>query len=251
MKTTQKFFSVVVLLSTVIYAPSRSSSAHLAEQDISPLPKPLATETFQLTEDMEVGLEIEAKAPGASWARKGAEASALLISVDGTYNQDLLLWAGDEFFKYRVMLGSLRQGKHTVSVALNPARSAAEARRAEVKALRPLQFATARGGNLAVEDRLALTHSPVLYARANTIDHFTDLPLLMYYEILHEGGDDLIVRYTAIFTNEDGGTQTAALMARWGLAFSWQNFTLRKSRDKTVHGLSCRRKSSTTCSSLG
>jgi len=38
----------------------------------------------------------------------------------------------------------------------------------------------------------------------------------MYYEILHEAGDDLIVRYTVIFTNEDGGTQTAALLARWG-----------------------------------
>ena len=40
----------------------------------------------------------------------------------------------------------------------------------------------------------------------------------MYYEILHEAGTDLTVRYTAIFTNEDGGTQTAALMARWGRA---------------------------------
>jgi len=29
-------------------------------------------------------------------------------------------------------------------------------------------------------------------------------------------GTDVIVRYTVIFTNEDGGTQTLALMARWG-----------------------------------
>jgi hypothetical protein len=40
----------------------------------------------------------------------------------------------------------------------------------------------------------------------------------MYYEILHDGANDLIVRYTAIFTNEDGGTETAALMSRWGRA---------------------------------
>src|SRR2546427_7565465 len=38
----------------------------------------------------------------------------------------------------------------------------------------------------------------------------------MYYEILRSGGTDLTVRYTVIFTNEDGGTQTVALMARWG-----------------------------------
>jgi hypothetical protein len=166
-------------------------------------------------EEMEVGLEIEARSPGASWAREGAEAAALLVSVDGVYNQDLLLWAGDELFPYRVMLGHLPGGKHTVSVALNTARSAAEARRAEVKSLRPLPLASARGGG-ADEDQMALAHSPFLYARANTIDHFTDLPLLIYYEILHEAGADLVVRYTVIFTNEDGGTQTAALLARWG-----------------------------------
>jgi hypothetical protein len=28
----------------------------------------------------------------------------------------------------------------------------------------------------------------------------------------------MLGRYTTIFTNEDGGTQTAALMARWGRA---------------------------------
>ena len=32
---------------------------------------------------MEVGLDIEARSPGASWARQGAEAAALLVSVDG------------------------------------------------------------------------------------------------------------------------------------------------------------------------
>jgi hypothetical protein len=61
---------------------------------------------------MEVGLEIEARSPHSAWIRRGAEASALLISVDGKYNQDLLLWAGDEFFNYRVMLGRFRLGSY-------------------------------------------------------------------------------------------------------------------------------------------
>ncbi|MCA1850274.1 MAG: hypothetical protein LC672_04300, partial [Acidobacteria bacterium] len=187
-------------------------------QTILEPPKTLASETFNLTEETEVGLEIEARSPGASWARKGAEAAALLISVDGAYNQDLLLWAGDESFPYRVMLGRFAKGEHKVSVALNGARSAAGALRAEVKSLRPLLLATARGTGSADGEQLALAHSPVLYARANTINRFTDLPLLMYYEILREAGTDLTVRYTVIFTNEDGGTPTAALMARWGRA---------------------------------
>src|SRR6266705_145855 len=102
-----------------------------AAQDPSRLPKSLASETFNLKEETEVGLEIEARSPGASWGREGAEAAALLVSVDGVYNQDLLLWAGDEVFSYRVILGRLTRGQHTVSVALNLARSSAGAQRAE------------------------------------------------------------------------------------------------------------------------
>ncbi len=217
MKTPLNFFSLLLLLLIFVDTSSSTTGTHFAaRQNISQLPKPLATEVFNLTENMEVGLEIEARSPGASWAREGAEAAALLVSVDGVYQQDLLLWAGDELFSYRVMLGRLNRGKHTVSVTFNKARSAAEAQRAEVKSLRPLPLASTRATNSADEDLLALAHSPFLYARANTIDHFTDLPLLMYYEILHEAGGILLVRYTAIFTNEDGGTQTAALLARWG-----------------------------------
>jgi hypothetical protein len=217
MKTKLDLFRLSLLFLTFVYlSNSLAEINQAAGQNASQLPKALATETLNLPEEMEVGLVIEARSPGASWAREGAEAAALLVSVDGVYNQDLLLWAGDELFNYRVMLGRLAKGKHTVSVSLNKARSAAKARSAEVKSLRPLPLAPPHETKVMEEDQLAFAHSPVLYARANSIDHFTDIPLLMYYEILREGGDDLIVRYTVIFTNEDGGTQTAALMARWG-----------------------------------
>src|SRR5919197_1329531 len=131
-------------------------------------PAPLAAESFDLAADAEVGLEIEARSPGASWARAGSEAAAVMILIDGAYNQDLLLCAG--------------------------------ARRAGVRALRPLVFGLAQAAGAAgEEERFALAHSPVLYARANTIDHFTDIPLLMYYEILHETAGEFTVRYTVIF----------------------------------------------------
>lgn len=253
MKTKLTVYRLSLLLLTVVYS---SIATHVgANQKLKPEPKSLATKVFNLPTDMEVGLEIVARSPGASWARQGAEAAALLVSVDGVQNQDLLLWAGEEEFDYRVMLGHLRKGSHRISVSLNPSRSAAGAQVAEVKSLWPLPLAPANLSAAAKEDQLALAHSPVLYARANTIDHFTDIPLLMYYEILPvspvrlesglvrpvgatptpaglpgrgprqltggrnqrgSDGQNYIVRYTAIFTNEDGGTQTLALMARWG-----------------------------------
>ena len=215
MNTKPRSFPYYLLLCTFVFpvVGARTTSARDVSHQSS-----LASETLNLASDMDVGLEIEARSPGAAWVRKGSEASAVSILVDGKENQDLLLWAGEELFAYRVMLGRLAKGKHTVSVSLNPARSAAGAHRAEVKALRPLLLAATGNAKDFKAEQFALAYSPVLYARANTIDRFTDIPLLMYYEILHEANGNLIVRYTAIFTNEDGGTQTAALMARWGRA---------------------------------
>lgn len=223
--------SLLVLL-TAVCATATARAQNPCAPAAPKTAAPLASVNVELKDDLEVALEIEARAPGASWERKGSEAAALVVTVDGAYSQDVLLWAGEEFYVYHVMLGRLPKGRHKVSVALNPARSAAGARRAEVKGLRantpssaaassdskdadftliPLSFA-APGRE---EQDFALAHAPVLYARPNTIDHFTDIPLLMYYEVLSEGADK-VYRYTVVFTNEDGGTQTAALFARWG-----------------------------------
>ena len=222
----------LLLLLTAACAPHFAARAQ--NPCSPPAPKtagPLAAETVRAGGGEEFVLEIEARSPGASWARKGSEAASLVVTIDGAYNQHVLLWAGDEFHRYRVTLGRLPQGAHKVSVALDPARSAAGARRAEVKSLRAMTpAAVAPSDSKEVdftaipltfsaysreEHDFAVAHSPVLYARPNTFDHFTDIPLLMYYEVLREGVDTLF-RYTVVFTNEDGGTQTAALFARWG-----------------------------------
>jgi hypothetical protein len=65
----------------------------------------------------------------------------------------------------------------------------------------------------------------------------------MYYEILRSGRTDVTVRYSAIFTNEDGGTQTLALMARWGRAtdIEWvYEFRVREGKiiEETFQGVS-------------
>ena len=205
-------------LAIVLTAVCAPSAVVLAQSPCAPAApttsEPLAVDTFELAADREIVLEIEARSPGASWARKGSEAAALVVLVDGAYNQDVLLWAGERFHTYYVLLGRLPKGTHKVSVALNPARSAAGARRAEVKKLNHF-IPYAYDAPNPEEHSFAVAHAPVLYARPNTIDHFTDIPVLMYYEILHEGVDT-VYRYTVVFTNEDGGTQTAALFARWG-----------------------------------
>jgi len=98
--------------------------------------------------------------------------------------QDILLFAGDQSFKYRIALGRLEQGQHKVIISLNRERSAPHAAGAEILGVKPV-FAGTDPLAPGADGEVALKYSPVLYARANTIDHFSDIPLLMYYEVEH------------------------------------------------------------------
>ena len=69
---------------------------------------------------------------------------------------------------------------------------------------------------LAAADPLLLRHAPLLQRRANAVGTESDLPLMMYAEKLRDQAGAPYLQYTVIFSNEDGGTSTRALMARWG-----------------------------------
>jgi len=149
----------------------------------------------------EVAVELELSSPGSSWAKAGREASLADVSVDGGVVQHVMVFDGERRHQYPLWLGSLAAGSHKVSVTKNATYSA------------PGSGLAVHGVRLLDVPRDVLSHAPVLYARKNTIGKFTDVPLIVYAERL-DGGKTL--QYTVIFTNEDGGTATRALMARWG-----------------------------------
>jgi hypothetical protein len=104
-------------------------------------------------------------------------------------------------------------GEHRLRIELNRAQSAPQCKGVNVT-----------DSKITLLDRGApdfrmIANAPILFARPNTIGKFSDVPLLMYCETLKAGSPErplTTLRYTVIFSNEDGGTQTAALMARWG-----------------------------------
>jgi hypothetical protein len=153
--------------------------------------------------------EITASAPGASWDHVGAEGSIATVWLDGEYNQDLILTRGEEPEKFRVFLGPVSAGAHTLRVARNERWSAAHAGLA-VNDVR----VTSR--DPSAPDYRALTHAPIMYARADTLGRFTDAPLLTWYERFPQPDGSEMIQYSIIYTNEDGVTPTDALMARWG-----------------------------------
>ncbi len=169
----------------------------------------LLEKRFTATAESEALLDLTASAPGTSWRETGAEAAVATIYVDGRYHQDVVLFAGAREFTYQLMLGRVARGDHSLRVEFNRKQSAPKATTIQI-----------REAKVTTIDRehpefQAIARAPILYARPNTIGKFSDIPLLIYYEMerarVHDG-----YTYTAIFSNEDGGTQTTALMARWG-----------------------------------
>ncbi len=169
--------------------------------------------------ESEIGLSVEASVKGASWEKKDSEAAVLTVFVDGKYNQDVILFAGENLFEYQMFLGKHDGNEHKITIVLNKERSAPNAQNVRIKSADATIFENlieTKPADRSIPAYVAMLNAPVIYLRPNTIDKFSDIPLLTYYEIFDEPENVKKIRYTTIFTNEDGGTQSAALLARWG-----------------------------------
>jgi hypothetical protein len=169
----------------------------------------LLEKKFSATAESEVLLDLTASAPGTSWRERGAEAAVVTIYVDGQYHQDVILFAGARDFTYQLMLGRVGPGEHSLRVEFNRKESAAKATSAKIGEAKIVTI------DRKHPEFQAIAHAPIYYGRPDTIGKFSDTPLLAYYESERAGAYDRLT-YTVIFSNEDGGTQTTALMARWG-----------------------------------
>ncbi len=133
--------------------------------------------------------------------------SALGVWVDGRYDHELLLFPGSGRDRYDTLVGPLTPGRHAVEFRPSEFWTPATCLRIDAPAVSVVEAADPR--------HQLLRHAPVLELRADTVGESTDLPLFEYAEHLEDGGARRL-RYSVVFSNEDGGTQTRALLARWG-----------------------------------
>jgi hypothetical protein len=164
----------------------------------------LREESFSLAAAAEVVATLRGSCAGCDWGRPGREAAALELRVDGRYSQHLLLVRGEPASEYRVALGRLAAGAHRLRVAFDGAASAREIRSASVASVKIAPVADA-----------GAAHAPILHARPDTLGRFSDVPLLMWYEREPTPRGERL-RYSVVFSNEDGGTPSDRLMATWG-----------------------------------
>ena len=160
-------------------------------------PTPLASTSLVLPKagDAVVSLTIDdSKFPAAT---------ALDVVVDGEIGTTILIFGKVGHGPYSALLHALPPGKHEIAVQPSPYWS--------WPASAPAPALTAS----SAPDSIAMAHAPALWLRSDTIGTATDLPLAMYVEDMRANGTG-VLRYTIIFSNEDGGTTTPALLARWG-----------------------------------
>jgi hypothetical protein len=167
------------------------------------------THTFTAHSRGEAVATITAACRACDWGTAGRETVALELRLDGRYSQHLFLTRAEPV-EYRVFLGPVAPGTHTLLVTHDRRLSAPAG-----KATPP---------SIVVEvvpegtpEHLALSYAPILHARPDTIGRFSDVPLLMWVETERVAGR-LGLRYSVIFSHEDGGTPTDRLMATWGRA---------------------------------
>lgn len=171
----------------------------------------LHEQAFRLERAAEVVAVVRATCPGCDWGTPGREAAVLALSVDGALHQHLVLTRG-ESGEYRVLLGALAAGEHTFALALDRKLSARGAREPRVESVAIEAVAEGEPGYEA------LAHAPILHTRKHTLSRFSDVPLVAWVEshAAPEAGREL--RYSIVFSNEDGGTPLDRLMATWGRA---------------------------------
>jgi hypothetical protein len=139
--------------------------------------------------------------------RARTAATAVELVLDGHLNQTIVLTPGAGRPVHSALLGPLQAGPHEL--------------RLERSALWSWDPALSVSGStvkvVAADDARAqiFSHAPALGLRPDTIGTASDLPLLMYVEEATEGGSRWL-RYSIVFSHEDGGTPGVALMARWG-----------------------------------
>ena len=164
----------------------------------------------------EFHLRITANA-STNWAQKDNESITLILSIDndwGNYNQDIILYAGDHSHDYHVSLGPIPEGEHTLNFKFDKMKSSPLSESAHIESIEIIEMS-----DLSIDPDV-IKCSPILYGRdllAWNESTKTDIPLIMWHEISHEGNNKRI-KYSIIFSNEDSriGIGLSDLMYSYG-----------------------------------
>jgi hypothetical protein len=167
--------------------------------------------TFHVERAGEAVAVVRASCERCDWGAKGREAAALAMSLDGRPWQHLVVSRPGRT-EHRLLLGALSPGEHRLALNLDARLSAPGVGTVRVEAV---DVETVVPGEPGHE---ALAHAPIVHTRPGALARFSDVPLLAWVEEDPLPGGGRALRYSIVFSHEDGGTPLDRLMATWGRA---------------------------------
>lgn len=212
----KRFLAVLVALALAVVGLGTAANASSDRHDQVVRRHKAVTLPVVVWRTGEAVLDLTAAAPGTDWAVKGRESAVLSVSVDGRYATDVVV-TGSAPLAQQFVLGRLSKGVHRVKLTFATDRSATSAQKIVVS------NAKVRTYSAQDPEYQVLAYAPIVYGRtmASLGSPFqnatTDTPLLAWHERrAATTPGHTILEYSVIWSNEDGGTNTPALMARWG-----------------------------------
>jgi hypothetical protein len=166
--------------------------------------------SFNASGTAEAIARLIVRCDACAWDTAGSEAVVLKLTLDDRAPLRVPIVRSGEA-EYTVMLGSVAAGPHSLAITQD-----AELSATSLKGVNSAQWTvTIDQVEPSAGIYEALSLAPFVHARPDTVGKFTDVPILMWYEI-EPSPNTKRYRYTVIFTNEDGGTPVDRLMATWG-----------------------------------
>ncbi|WP_232303691.1 hypothetical protein [Pseudofrankia sp. DC12] len=168
----------------------------------------------------DVILTMKTASPEASWGTMGSESAVLSLSVDGKYTSDVVI-ATTFAVSRSIDLGDLTAGSHNLQVKFDDDRSPSGTKTANVT---DLKFSTLA----ATDDGYAASQfAPIVYGRSGqgaTADingpfqtAVTDTPMVAFHtETPATTPGNTILRYSVVYSNEDGAPSVPEMLAQWG-----------------------------------
>lgn len=170
------------------------SSAFAQEQKL------IFSKKINITSTEEVVIQLNCKAEKIINASEKENTFAnLKIFIDKKFSQDLVLFYDNEFFNYNFILPQITKGAHLL----------------EIQSLNKNFKVTIKDLKIKYLPQIEAKFSPGIYGRKDA--NYTDIPLYLYYETkTNPHTANKTITYTLIISNEDGGTPTELLYAKWG-----------------------------------
>ena len=197
-------------IAAVCIAVATIAACRAAAPPEAPAADGISRAAFTASGPVEAIAKLRVRCDACAWEKPGSEAVVLTLTLDDRAPLSLPIVRNGEA-EYAVMLGSVGAGRHSLAIAADTELSAAS-----------LKGAAAAQWTVTIEQiepsagiYEPLSLAPFVHARPDTVGKFTDVPILMWYEI-EPAAKNKRYRYTIIFTNEDGGTPVDRLMATWG-----------------------------------